>query len=454
MKRKAVRSDDQKGLKTARGSTATSVGTKVQGALGAGSDAVSVTKRVYWIGAFAPKMRTFDVILKTPNGTTYNAYLVRGSEGVAVIDTVKAECAEQFFSRLEAVADYGEIKSIVLNHLEPDHSGALPELMRRAPQATLYISEAAPLMLKALLNDKDIAYTPVTTNDCVSLGDRTLRFLHTPYLHWPDTQCTYLDEEGVLFSGDVFGCHYCDERLFNDLVGDFRFSFEYYYDHIMRPFKQHVLRALELIDPLQINLVAPAHGPILRDHPRLYIERYRELSTPRPRLHLGREHSEKTMIIFYISSYQNTTNMAEAIRDGAAEVGGFRISLYDLEGGEIEPFIDLVEEADAILVGSPTINGDAVKPVWDLLSSFARINVKGKVGGAFGSYGWSGEAVRMIDDRLRGLKMRVPLAGLRIKLVPSEDELEACRSYGRDVGSFLMGKPHVRELDMSQLPVD
>ncbi len=413
------------------------------------NEAIAVTERVHWIGALDPTMRTFDVILKTPNGTTYNAYLVRGSEGVAVIDTVKAERADQFFARLEAVADYGEIKVIVLNHLEPDHSGALPELMRRAPQAKLYISDAAQLMLKALLNNNDIDYIPVTTNDAVSLGDRTLRFLNTPYLHWPDTQCTYLVEEGVLFSGDVFGCHYCDEQLFNDRVGDFRFSFEYYYAHIMRPFKRYVLSALELIEPLSIRLIAPTHGPILRDHPQHYIQRYRELSTPR--LHLEMDRDIKTMIIFYISSYGNTMHMAEAIRDGAAEVGGFRVSLYDLEGGEVEPFIDLVEEADAILVGSPTINGDAVKPVWDLLSSFAKINVKGKVAGAFGSYGWTGEAVRMMDDRLRGLKMRVPLGGLRIKLIPSDEELGDCHRFGHDIGDFLMGKPRAREIDMSQL---
>ncbi|MGE0071812.1 MAG: FprA family A-type flavoprotein [Thiomonas sp.] len=411
-----------------------------------------MTPRVHWVGAFDPKMRTFDVILKTPNGTTYNAYLVRGSAGLAVIDTVKEECAEQFFARLEAVANYEDIKVIVINHLEPDHSGALPELMRRAVNARLYISEAAQLMLKALLNDTTISYIPVTTNDTVSLGDRTLRFLNTPFLHWPDTQCTFLEEDGVLFSGDVFGCHYCDAQLFNDRVGDFRFSFEYYYAHIMRPFKQYVLQALDLIEPLHITLIAPTHGPILRDHPRLYIARYRELSTPR--LHMDSDGSDKTMLIFYISSYRNTMHMAEAIRDGAAETGDIRVSLYDLEGGEVEPFVDLVEGADAILIGSPTINGDAVKPVWDLLSSFAKISVKGKVAGAFGSYGWSGEAVRMIEDRLRGLKMRVPVGGMRIKLIPSEEELENCRNYGRDIASFLIGKPRTREIDMSQLCID
>ena len=407
-----------------------------------------LSERVHWIGALDPDMRTFDVILRTPNGTTYNAYAIRGSEGVAVIDTVKEDWAEQFFASLESVARYDEIRVIVLNHLEPDHSGALPELMRRAPQARLYMSESAQLMLKSLLKS-DVEHTPVTTGDCVSLGDRTLRILHTPYLHWPDTQCTYLEEEATLFSGDVFGCHFCDDRLFNDAVGDFRFSFEYYYQHIMRPFKQHVIDALKLIEPLELRTVAPAHGPILRDRPRGYVERYRELSTPR--LHLEVQSGEKTMVIFYISSYGNTQRMAEAIRDGAQEVGGFRVSLYDLEGAETEPFVDLVEEADAILVGSPTINGDAVKPVWDLLSSFAKIHVKGKVGAAFGSYGWSGEAVRMMDDRLRGLKMRVPVGGLRIKLIPTDDELAHCRDFGREVGSFLIGRQTARVIDMSEL---
>jgi NADH oxidase (H2O-forming) len=411
--------------------------------------AQALSARVHWIGALDPTMRSFDIILKTPNGTTYNAYTVRGSDGVAVIDTVKAECAGQFFERLESVARYDEIRFIVLNHLEPDHSGALPELMRRAPQARLIISEAAQQMLKALLKQSDIPFTPVGSDDTINLGDRTLRFLNTPYLHWPDTQCTYLEQEAILFSGDVFGCHFCDERLFNDSVGDFRFSFEYYYAHIMRPFKPYVLSALKLIEPLALNVIAPAHGPVLSDRPRHYVERYRELSTPR--LHLDVGHGEKTMIVFYISSYGNTKRMAEAIRDGAGAAGGLRVSLYDLEGGEVEPFVDLVEEADAILLGTPTINGDAVKPVWDLLSSFAKISVKGKVAGAFGSYGWSGEAVRMVDDRLRGLKMRVPVAGLRIKLIPSSDELDACYDFGLGIGNFLLGKQQERVIDMSEL---
>ncbi len=413
------------------------------------SFSVAVSDRVHWIGAFDPGMRTFDVILKTPSGTTYNSYCVRGSEGVAIIDTVKLECADQFFARLQQFADYKEVRAIVLNHLEPDHSGCLPELLRRAPQAQLYVSESAELMLKALVKQEGLAYMPVTTGDSVSLGDRTLRFLHTPYLHWPDTQCTYVPEERVLFTGDVFGCHFCDRRMFNDTVGDFRFAFEYYFHHIMRPFKRQVLDALALIEPLEIAAIAPSHGPILRDRPRDYVARYRELATPR--LRRETDNGDRTVIVFYISSYGNTQRMAEAVCDGAAEVPGLRLSLYDLEGSPVEPLVDLVEEADAILIGSPTINGDAVKPVWDLLSSFAGIHVKGKVAGAFGSYGWSGEAVRMIEDRLRGLKMRVPVAGVKVKLIPAREEILACRDFGRQVGEFLIGRQTTREIDFSEL---
>jgi flavorubredoxin len=387
-----------------------------------------------------PTLRSFDIILKTANGTSYNAYLVRGSDGVAIVDTVKENFSGEFFRRLESVADYSEIRVIVLNHLEPDHSGALPELMRRAPQAKLYISQRATSMLKGLLKPRGEAfsYHTVTTGDTVSIGDRTMRFLHTPFLHWPDTQCTYLVEEQILFSGDVFGCHFCDSRLFNDKAGDFRFSFDYYYAHIMRPFKQHVLNALELIEPLPLQIIAPTHGPILRDRPRRYVAHYRELSTSSLSGEIGAH--EQSLIIFYMSSYGNTARMAEAIYAGADELEGVRVSLYELEGGEVEPFVDLIEEADALLFGSPTINGDAVKPVWDLLSSLAVVNLKGKLGAAFGSYGWTGEAVRMIEDRMRGLKMQVPVGGLRVKLIPTEDELGECRAFGRQIAEVLTGK--------------
>jgi len=413
--------------------------------------AVELAPGVHWVGVLDPHLRNFDIILRTANGTTYNSYVVRGENGVAVIDTVKEAFADDFFRRLESVARYDEITTIVLNHLEPDHSGALPELLKRAPQAKVYLSSRAQMMLKALLKptgEKPPEYIPVTTDDSVDLGGRTLRFLHTPYLHWPDTQCTYLVEDSLLFTGDIFGCHFCDARLFNDAVGDFRFSFEYYYAHIMRPFRAHVLEALELIEPLPLRLIAPAHGPILRDQPGRYVARYRELSASGLKNEAA---DEKTLLIFYLSAYGNTRAMAEALAAGAEAAGGVRVSLYDLEGGEVDPFVDLIEEADALAFGSPTINGDAVKPVWDLLSSLTAVKVAGKLGTAFGSYGWSGEAVRMIEDRLRGLKLRVPISGVRAKLIPTDPELDECRGLGRALALHLTGRVARAEIDMAAL---
>jgi flavorubredoxin len=410
-------------------------------------DAIEIAPDTHWIGALDPGLREFDIILRTANGTTYNSYCVRGDSGVAIIDTVKASHADEFFVRLEQVARYDEITTIVLNHLEPDHTGALPELMRRAPQAKLYISGKAQLMLKALVKHDDLTYTIVNTGDFVDLGNRTLRFFNTPFLHWPDTQCTWLEQQGILFSGDVFGCHFCDPRMFNSAVGDFRFSFEYYYAHIMRPFREHVLDALELIEPLPLKLLAPAHGPILRDDPISYVKRYRQLASPL--LHVGADF--KSLLVFYISSYGNTQRMAEAVREGAESLPGVRVSLYDLQSGGNLPFVDLIEEADGLAFGSPTINGDAVKPVWDLLSSLAVIKVRDKLGAAFGSYGWSGEAVNMIEDRLRGLKLRVPVKGVRARLIPTEEELDQCRSLGEQLARHLTGCVEHKIISMSEL---
>ena len=236
----------------------------------------------------------------------------------------------------------------------------------------------------------------------------------------------------------MFGCHFCDSRLFNDKVGDFRFSFNYYYAHIMRPFKQWVLAALDLIEPLSLKMIAPTHGPILRDRPRRYVNQYRELSTSSLAGELSA--NEKSLVIFYMSAYGNTARMAEAVSIGADSVDGVRVSVYDLQGGEVEPFVDLIEEADGLVFGSPTVNGDAVKPIWELLSSLVVVNLKGKLGAAFGSYGWSGEAVNMIEDRLRGLKMRVPKHGKRIKLIPTDEELEECQLFGQEIAEILVGR--------------
>ena len=196
-------------------------------------------------------------------------------------------------------------------------------------------------------------------------------------------------------------------------------------------------------------MIAPTHGPILRDKPRDYVRRFRELASSGLRRELNED--EKSLIIFYISSYGNTTRMAEAIYSGAGSVDGVRVSLYDLEGSDVASFVDLIEESDGIVFGSPTINGDAAKPVWDLLSSLAMINTTGKLGAAFGSFGWSGEAVKMMEDRMRGLKLRLPVSGIRIKLIPTDDELDACKQFGRRLSKALKGELENKVISFEQV---
>jgi len=396
-----------------------------------------ISDSVNFIGAFDPQIRTFDIIMKTANGSSYNSYLIRGSEGVAIMDTVKKEFSDDFFKRLELLCEYDEIKYIVLHHLEPDHSGALVELMERAPQAKLIISGRAVMMLKGLVKT-DILFEVANTGKIISLGDKTIEFLSTPFLHWPDTMSSYLHEDKILFSGDIFGSHYYDERLFDDKVGDFDYAFKYYYDHIMRPFKQYVLQALKLYEKFEIDIIAPLHGPILRSNPHYYLDKYAQWSSDKKfRKH---EFGKKMLCVFYMSSYSNTQMMAQKVMEGADSIDGIVASMYDLASLDESNMIDLLEESDAIIVGSPTINGDAVKPAWDLLSCMAYLESGGKIGATFGSYGWTGEAPEMLHDRMKWLKFRLPVTPLKVKLIATEEELQSCFLFGKEVAEITMGK--------------
>lgn len=406
---------------------------------------VEIVENIYFIGAFDPDIRTFDIIMKTANGSSYNAYLIKTSEGVIIVDTVKLEFQQEFFSKIEQLCSYDEIKYVLCHHLEPDHAGAIPELIKRAPQAKVLISPQATSMLKSIVNKENIDFETVWTNKELKLGEKTIKFLTTPYLHWPETMSSYVVEDSLLFSGDVFGSHYYDSRLFDDLVGDFSYAFKYYYDHIMRPFKSYVLNALKLYDKLNINIIATLHGPIIREKPYKYIELYRKWSLDRPD---NISSQNKIISIFYLTSYKNTRDMAEAIFEGAESIKTIRASLYDLASIEEQNMINILEESDGILIGTPTINADAPKPVWDLLSCMMYLEKRGKTGQAFGSYGWSGEAVNMILDRMKSLHFRVPpIEPMKIRLIPNEDELERCFNFGKEFAEIVNGK--MIEIDMN-----
>ena len=399
------------------------------------SNAIRVSKDLYYIGVSDPDIRTFDIIMKTANGTTYNSYLLKTEDGIIILDTVKEEFQDDFFQKIESLCSYDEIKYIVMHHLEPDHSGALAELTSRATNAKVFISPMAQPMLKSIAKSDNIEFETVWTNKELKLGSKTLKFLSTPNLHWPETMLTYLVENKVLFSGDVFGSHYYDARLFDDLVGDFDYAFKYYYDHIMRAFKSHVIKALDIYDTLDIDIICNLHGPIIRSNPKKYIELYKKWSHVQEKLH-----GKKIVSIFYVTSYKNTKDMAHRIYDGLEENENIIANIYDLTALDEQNMISILEESTGIIIGSPTINGDVPKVVWELLSCMMVLEKLGKIGGCFGSYGWSGEAIEMINSRLKALKFRVPLAPMKIKLIPTKTELYECYSFGREFGEIVNGK--------------
>jgi len=393
---------------------------------------VEITDGVYWTGAQDPDLRIFDVIMHAPRGTTYNSYLVQGKQRNALIDVVKASFTGPFLENLGRLIDPASLDYVVVNHTEPDHSGALAAVIETTGSAQLVCAKNARRFVEGLLN-RDVGPMQVNEGDELDLGDRKLRFIIAPFLHWPDTMFTYLEPDGILFTCDFLGAHYADERLFNDQVDDYSHEFRYYFDIIMRPFKSYVLEALDKIEALDITMICPSHGPILREKVDYYLRCYRDwASQPTP-------DAEKRLLVFYASSYGNTARLGEEIAAGAREAG-MSVGIFDLNATKPEAVVDAIEAADAVAVGSLTINGDAVKPVWDLLSSLATLNLRGKVAASFGSFGWSGEAPKFIAQRLGDLKMKVLGEPVRAQLVPTAEDLAACRDLGRQIGQAVAAK--------------
>lgn len=390
---------------------------------------VSVAPGVDWVGTLDPDLRVFDVIMRAEHGTTYNSYLVRGTEKTALIETSKELFKEEYLEMLSGLVDLKSIDYLVLNHMEPDHSGALRAFLEAAPQVKVFLTRPGLILAKNVAN-RDFDAQVVADGETLDLGGRTLKFIIAPFLHWPDTMFTYIEEDGILFTCDFLGAHYCDERIFNDLVPSYDHVLHYYFQAIMRPFKEYVRSALDTIEGLDLKIVCPSHGPVLRSNIGHYTALYRKWSAaPEPR-------EKKRLLVFYASAYGSTGAMAREIVRGAEEVGA-EARLLDLTGTDFPTAVDEVEDADGIAVGSCTINGDALEHAWALLSSLATISLKKKLGAAFGSYGWSGEGPKMLHERLKGLKFRVPQEPLRVQLVPTEEDLAKSREFGRELARAL-----------------
>jgi len=388
-------------------------------------DPTEIRSDVHWVGVRHPDLEIFDELFPTRNGTTYNSYLVRGSEKTALIDTVKEVFAEEFLERVSKIMPLEEIDILVVNHAEPDHSGALGRVLEINPDIEIYCTRAGQNFLGQLY-EQELNIHAVKDGEEISLGGKTLRFYLAPNLHWPDTMFTYLPEQEILFSCDAFGAHYCGDGLFNDQVEDFSYEFRFYFDTIMRPFKSYIRDAVAKIEDLPITLVCPSHGPLLRRDPRTSIEAYREMAA------LPEAGDRPRVLLLTLSPHGNTRRMATEVREGLQE-GGVEVIEIDIVDLTDEMVRDELERTQALVVGTATINHDAPPPVWRVLSLLSSVTPGGKIGAVFGSFGWSGEAVKLVEERLRGLKYSLPVEGVSFRFKPGQEDLEACREFGRQV---------------------
>jgi len=383
-----------------------------------------VTDDVTWIGVLDPGLVTFDIVMETKYGTTYNSYFINADKKT-VVETTKAKFWPAYLDKIKKVTDPSEIEYIIVDHTEPDHSGNIPDLLRVAPDATVVGSGNAIKFLRDQTGH-DFRHLVVKNGDSLSLGNKTLHFIGAPNLHWPDTIYTWLEEDRVLFTCDSFGSHFSNKEMYDDLVGDFDDAFTYYFDAILRPFSKYMLQAIEKIKPLDIKVICPGHGPILRSNWKKYVDlshRYASNAIALP--------NEKNILIAYVSAYENTTILAHKIAEGLRQSCDFTIDICDVENIHFSKLEDKIAHCSGIIVGSPTINQNILSQIYQLFAAINPIRDKGKLAAAFGSYGWSGEGVKMIETNFSLLKLNVFEKNIRVKFQPHEPEFEECIAFGK-----------------------
>ncbi len=386
---------------------------------------------VSWIGVLDHDIVTFDVVMETKYGTTYNSFFIN-SEKKTVVETVKEKFWDVYYAKLKLVCNPEEIEFIVVNHTEPDHSGCVAKLLEVAPKARVVGSGNAIRYLKDLLGF-DFPNQVVKDGQILDLGNKKLRFIAAANLHWPDSIMSYLEEDQILFTCDIFGEHYCHEEVFDDLIGDFDDAFRYYYDVIMKPYSKFMLQAIERIRPLKISCICPGHGAILRSHWKKYVdlsEQYarESLSVRKPnRVFLG-----------YVSAYQNTGIIAGKIAEGIRQAGDIEVDLCDIEKMEMGLVEQKLIQSSAIVLGCPTFSQNILMPVYQVFALINPIRDRNKLGAAFGSYGWSGEGAKIITSALRQLKINVIDEGLMVKFTPHNEVAQRCIEYGRAFGERML----------------
>ena len=389
---------------------------------------IDVTGDVKWIGILDYDIRTFDIVMYTDIGTTYNSYLINADKK-AIVEVVKEKFSETYLRKLRSVIDPEEIQYIILDHTEPDHSGSLRLLLELAPSAIVVGSGNAIRYLEDIINVPFRALV-VKDGDTLNLGNKTLRFFSAPNLHWPDSMLTLLVEDKVLFSCDIFGAHYCSPEMYSVFDEKYTESFKYYFNIIMRPFSRFMLKAIEKVKPLELDFICPGHGPIHKENINKAIELSEKLADHY--MQIVSEKSKMNILITYISAYGYTKEAAHIIADGIIETKDITVDITDIENISLEELETKLIMSDGLLVGSPTINQNTLLPVYKLLALINPIRDKGKLGGAFGSYGWSGESPNIILENLRLLKLKIFEETAAFKFSADNIKKENLRQFGRN----------------------
>lgn len=376
---------------------------------------------LFYVGTQNPSLRVFDIIMCTEFGTTYNAYIVKG-EKTALIETCHNKFYDIFKSNVEEVCPLSEIDYVIFNHTEPDHSGSLEKLLAVNPDIEVFGTTAAIKFLKAISN-KDFNGHVIKAGEKLDLGAGIdLEFIPAPNLHWSDSMFTYCSALKTVFTCDFLGSHYCEPTITDDFLSEpdgYWRAFKNYYCAIMGPFKKFVNAGLDKLEELEFDTVCTSHGPVLKHNISEAMAKYRKWSQPTV--------VPNTAAIFYVSAYGYTEMMANALAQGLKEAG-VDAHVYDIIKTSTAEIAEKIETSQMFMFGSSTINKDAVKPVWDVMSMIDPISNAGKKALMFGSYGWSGEACRNLQARAEGIGLKVPVENQRVNFKPSDEDLANLKS--------------------------
>ncbi|MCR1897672.1 FprA family A-type flavoprotein [Irregularibacter muris] len=404
--------------------------------------AIEIAPQSYWIGKIDDRKVPFHR-LTLEKGTTYNSYLLK-TEKPTIIDTVDILFGKEFVDNLKEIIDPSEIQYIIINHVEPDHAGALPALAAQAPNAQIVTTALGAELLKDMFKLHHREYLIIKEGDTLDIGGKTLKFFETPYLHTEETMVTYCIEDKILYPCDQFSTHIATKELFNDLAKEeYEEDYKVYYQLIMHPHRSYVRDMLKKIKDLPVKMIAPSHGYILRENAQKYIQLYDEYSN------IDGNAKDKKVVIAYSTMTGNTTKIVQRIVKGLEEME-INPLVFNLKNAQLEDVKSAIQDCDGLLVGSSTKYADMVGNVEELLTHLADEEGQEKLAAAFGSYGWSGEGIVHVEEHLEKLGfttinqnylikttgMEKPIFPLRIQF-SREEEMERAQEAGRIFGELL-----------------